>query len=157
MFHDITLTQAERVLNSCKSRSLAAGELLCEEGSSPLEMYILLIGELSVMKNNVEIATIKPVTTVGEMGVVTGETRTASLAAKVPSRLLVIRKIELDSIMRRDIDLGLTIFKNFATTLSKRLAETNTQLDRLRKENEQLKRQIAESEQGAQEKLPGGR
>jgi CRP-like cAMP-binding protein len=115
-------------------------------------MYVLLTGALSVMRNKVEIATISPVTTVGEMGVVTGEVRTASLVAKASSRLLVIRKIELDSMMRRDIDLGLTIFKNFATTLSQRLATTNVQLDRLRKENEQLKQQIAEYEKKTRER-----
>jgi len=144
MFSKIGFAEAEHVLSICHPREYGAGETLCKEGTPPLEMYILLTGELSVVKEQVEIATLKPVVPVGEMGVVTGEMRTASILTKVPSRLLVIRRVEFDALIRRNIDLGFLIFKNLAKTLSHRLASTSVELEHLRQENVQLKQQLVE-------------
>jgi CRP-like cAMP-binding protein len=146
MFHGIEFNEAEHVLKICHPREYGAGETLCAEGTPPLEMYILLAGEMSVVREHVEITTLKPVVPVGEMGIVTGEVRTASILTKVPSRVFVIRKVELDAMIRHNIDLGFLIFKNLARTLSQRLATASAELEHLRQENAQLKQQLVERE-----------
>lgn len=146
MFQDVTLAQAERLLGISRLREAAAGEVLCAEGTPPNEMYVLLSGELSVVRDGAEVAALKPIVPVGEMGVVTGEVRTASIVSKVSSRFLAIRKIEFDSLLRHEMDLGFTIYRSLARTLSERVASTTVHLEHLQRENSNLKRQLAQRE-----------
>lgn len=146
MFQDVTLAQAERLLGISRLRETAAGEVLCAEGSPPSEMYVLLTGELSVVRDGAEVAALKPVVPVGEMGVVTGDARTASIVSKVPSRFLAIRKAEFDLLLRHEMDLGFTIYRSLARTLSDRVASTTAQFEQLQRENSNLKRQLAQRE-----------
>ena len=74
IFDELPPTQVRLLLSLCENRKLGEGEILCESGTPSDEMYILLTGQLSVITaEGLNVATILPATTVGEMGVVTGE------------------------------------------------------------------------------------
>ena len=144
LFQDLTLYQAEKILGLCRSKRYEADEVLCEHGTPSTEMFILLAGELGVFRDNALIATVKPISPVGEMGILTGASRTATVAAKASSSLLVIRRIELDSMMKRDPDIAMVVFKNFSQTLSQRLDDSNGMLEKHRHQTQELKRQVIE-------------
>jgi CRP-like cAMP-binding protein len=144
LFQDLTLYQAEKILLLCRPRKYEVDETLCEQGTQSNEMFILLSGELGVLRDDSLIASIKPVVPVGEMGILTGDPRTATVVAKEESSLLVIRRAELESMMRNDIDIAMVILKSFSQALTARLANTNESLEKHRHEIQELKRQIVE-------------
>ena len=75
-------------------------------------MYLLLSGRLSVKTRKVDLGEIRPVGVVGEMGVVTGQPRCATIVASEDSQLLAIRKTTLDMLLKKDADIGMQVYKN---------------------------------------------
>lgn len=144
LFEGLTLYQAEKVLALCRPKKYEVDQVLFKQGTPSTEMFVLLSGELGIVRDNTVIATITPVAPVGEMGILTGESRTATVIAKVISSLLVIRRVELESMMKRDLDIAMGILKNFSQTLSQRLADTNAMLEKNRHQTQELKRQVIE-------------
>jgi CRP-like cAMP-binding protein len=144
LFKDLTLYQMEKVLDICRSRRYETDHAVFEQGTPSLEMFILLSGELEVLRDNAPIAEITPVAPVGEMGILTGEPRTATVIAKAPSSLFVIRRIDLELLMKRDLDIAMVVLKNFSQTLSLRLGDSDAALEKQRHQIQEFKRQITE-------------
>jgi signal transduction histidine kinase len=67
-----------------------AGEIICREGELAEEMFILLTGELQIIKDKRKITTVKPVNYVGEMALIEEKPRSATVKAIEPCRLLKI-------------------------------------------------------------------
>ena len=75
LFKGLAPIQVRKVLSLCQHRTCKPGEKICESGTEPDEMYVLLSGEAVIITpEGLKVATILPVTTVGEMGVITGGT-----------------------------------------------------------------------------------
>ncbi|MBI4530766.1 MAG: cyclic nucleotide-binding domain-containing protein [Candidatus Latescibacteria bacterium] len=144
LFKDLTLYQMEKVLDICRSRRYEVDQVIFDQGTQSLEMFVLLSGELEVLRDNALIAAITPVAPVGEMGILTGESRTASVVAKEPSSLFVIRRVDLDLLMKRDLDIAMVVLKNFSQTLSLRLGDSDAALEKQRHQVQEFKRQITE-------------
>ncbi|MEN8133973.1 MAG: cyclic nucleotide-binding domain-containing protein [Thermodesulfobacteriota bacterium] len=70
------------------------GEVLCREGGSGDDMYILLVGELKITKDNKFITTIKPVEYIGEMALIEDKPRSATVEAVTNSTLLKITRAQ---------------------------------------------------------------
>lgn len=74
------------------TRSLAPEEILVVQGEGGGDLYVLLSGELSVMRDGVEIASLsQPGTLVGEMSVLLGTKNSATVRARRESKLKMIR------------------------------------------------------------------
>jgi signal transduction histidine kinase len=71
---------------------LTVGEVLCREGGSGDDMYILLVGELKITKDNKFITTINPVEYIGEMALIEDKPRSATVEAITNSTLLKITR-----------------------------------------------------------------
>lgn len=71
---------------------VSAGEILCREGSTGDNMYILLVGELKVCKENKFITSIKPVEYIGEMALIEAKPRSATVEALTDCTLLKITR-----------------------------------------------------------------
>lgn len=105
---------------------------LCNSGDMSKDMYILLSGRLSVRTGTgIQVAVIDPIAPVGEMGIFTGEPRSATVVAAEKSTLLVLSKMHLDNLMRRSPDIELSISRNLITTLSNRLRAANKEIAHL--------------------------
>ena len=74
------------------TRPLAAGELLLAQGDGGGDLFILLSGELSVLRDGVKLASLtQPGTLVGEMSVLLGTKSTATVQAERESKVRVVR------------------------------------------------------------------
>ena len=74
------------------SRTFAAGEILIGQGYQGGDLYILELGQLTVERDGVRIATIAtPGSLIGEMSVVLGTANSATVQAETPSTVRVIR------------------------------------------------------------------
>ncbi|MCZ6634303.1 MAG: cyclic nucleotide-binding domain-containing protein [bacterium] len=129
LFQGLKPDQALVLIRVCEQKALGAREFLCHNGDSANEMYILLSGQLSVRtKEAVQVARIDPIAPVGEMGIFTGEPRSADVIALEPSNMLVLSKAKLLSLMRRHPDIEIAISRNLIATLSQRLRDANNEL-----------------------------
>lgn len=91
--------------------------VICEEGERGEEMYILKAGSIDVQVSGSRVATIdQPGTVIGEMALLLGETRSATLKAKNNVVISRVSRSDLKDIASRDI----TILINVATALARR-------------------------------------
>lgn len=72
------------------SMSVAAGDVLFREGDEAKTMYAVVFGELSVLVRGVEIETVGAGGIVGEMGLINGQPRTATVVAKSASSVVTV-------------------------------------------------------------------
>ena len=129
MFQRLSPAQALEILKICRPSSFSDREIVCEFGSKSTEMYILLSGKLVVnAADGTPLTHLTPITTVGEMGVMTGEPRSATVIADMQASGFVISKIKFEVLIKKYPDIGFAIYRNTIQTLSGRLNETNKQL-----------------------------
>ena len=147
-FKGLTSAQLRTLLVACHHRSCRPGEQLCRNNTASDEMYILLSGELAVVTaEGVKFARIVPVTTVGEMGIITEQPRSATVEVLEPSDVLVIRKAQLDPMLREDPDMRLTIYRHIIDVLSSKLNNDNIRLRDYQIEKSAHEQRIAALEQ----------
>lgn len=103
-----------------------AGEIVFREGDDAREMYVVLSGEIEVLKRSrkkadARVAMLGPGDWFGEMSILDVQPRSATVRAIAPSRLLVLTAKDLDGIYRRDVKAYAIIVLNVARELSRRL------------------------------------
>jgi len=102
------------------------GEVIFREGDEANAMYVVLNGEMEVMKasrNGVEarVAVLGPGDWFGEMSIVDIQPRSATVRAVAPSRLVRISAADLDTLYRQDVRSYAIVVLNLARELSRRL------------------------------------
>ena len=80
MFKNLGPENARKVLMGCEFRNAGPWEVLCQHKGASNELFILLSGRLGIFSgDNVQLAAVQPVAPVGEMGLITGESRSATV------------------------------------------------------------------------------
>ena len=129
VFGRFTILEAQRMVKLCTYKNFGANEPIYRIGEPSKEMLILLSGKLNVLNNEGTIlGEILPGTTTGEMGVLTGQPRSASLLANEKSAGFVISKSDLDTFLRDD-RVRLKVFENLVDLFCERLAESNLKME----------------------------
>ena len=73
-------------------------------------------------------AAILPVTTVGEMGVITGQPRSATVEAVEESQVLSLKKAHFDALLGREMDIAGHVYRNVIHILATKLVDDNIHL-----------------------------
>ena len=147
LFKGLDPPRIKKILGLCVHKVYQPDQLICRSGAPSEEMYILLSGELAVVTSEaVKLASIKPVATVGEMGVITAQPRSATVQATQPSNLFVIHKHQLDAALRDDQTMQSQIYLNIIGVLSDKLEGDNTQLRSYQLDKEQVERRMQQLE-----------
>ena len=129
LFSDLPPSRLRKVLSICSKETLDEGEILCSKGDESNEMYILLMGQLAVkIDDSTPIAIINPVNCIGEMGVFTGEPRSATVLAVQKSALLCLKKYELLTLIGKEPEFGVTIMSKIIKILSDRITANNIRI-----------------------------
>lgn len=102
------------------------GTLVMKEGDHAREMFVVLSGELEVVRHSAtgaegRVALLGPGNWVGEMSIIDPQPRSASVRALAPSILLVVTTEDLDRLYRRDMKSYLLVVLNIARELARRL------------------------------------
>ena len=127
IFKGLSPSRVKSILGLCVHKSYKLGSQVCRSNSPSDEMYILISGQLSIVTGEgIRVATIFPVTTVGEMGVITGEPRSATVEASKQSNIFVVRKAAFDGMLSDDGDMRATVYKNIIDVLSVKLNNDNS-------------------------------
>jgi CRP-like cAMP-binding protein len=104
----------------------SAGDILFREGDEASDMYVVVSGEVEVMKRSkrgvdARVALLGPGDWFGEMSIVDVQPRSATVRAIAPCRLLRITAADLDALYRHDVKSYVLIVLNMARELSRRL------------------------------------
>ncbi len=95
---------------------LEPDEILCEEGDEGEELYLVLSGEVAVLKQfdsleMKELARISPGGCVGEASLFTGNPRNATLKVILPARILFLNRVLLHELILDYPQMALEILK----------------------------------------------
>jgi len=109
-----------------KPMRLSPGEMTFREGDSAREMYVVLEGEVEVLKKSrrgrdLRVAILGPNDTFGEMSLIDVQPRSASVRAVAHTQLLRMTSEDLDWLYRHDLKSYAIITLNIARDLSRRL------------------------------------
>jgi serine/threonine protein kinase len=100
-------------------------QVIVREGDFDTTFYILLNGEVRVIKNNRKIADLQTGDCFGEMGALTKAPRTAHVIAREPC---IVLKLDLKVLERENPDLKMKFYQIFIETLIERLEHTTKRL-----------------------------
>ncbi len=134
MFAGLSAEQYMQLLRICSKKTYARNERIYSPGDEPSEMFILVRGNLRVtFENGLVIEDHGPAGMVGELGVVTGERRTATVTAMTDCLVLAFRREELFGLFRRDTELWTGVLTNIIRDISGRMRQEDAALDELRR------------------------
>ena len=111
-------------------RRILVGENVFREGDPAREMYVVLDGEMEVLKKSrrgreTRVAILGPNDCFGEMSIIDMQPRSATVRALGATRLLRISTEEMDAFYRQDLKSYTLIVLNIARDLSRRLRVTD--------------------------------
>jgi CheY-like chemotaxis protein len=78
-----------------------------------------------ITAEGLRVATVKPVTSVGEMGVITGQPRSATVAAVQACRIIALSRAHFEGIFDDDASLRARVLRNFIQILADRVTDYN--------------------------------
>lgn len=119
---------------SCQEVTYAAGETLCRQGERGVALFVIVSGRVRVVEEmesgeKVIVGTLGPDAVVGEMAVIDGEERTASVVAQDPTVCLTLTAWDLKAAIRDRPGIAMDIL----VTVVRRFRETTTELRRIQR------------------------
>ncbi len=128
------------ILELSKLRRYTPGEVITREGEYDSWLYVLISGEVTISKNEEEIATLDKLgETFGELAVIDGEARSATVHAASGSTCLAIDGAFLDRLAPADKpEFEAVYYRLLSGILATRLRSTSEELSRLKQEREFL-------------------
>jgi len=128
IFNNMGAENVRTILQLCERRTYQPWDTLCKVREQSNDMAILLSGQLGVFTaENRQISTVQPVALVGEVGLITGQPRNATVRAIQQSSLLVLSKTSFDRLMRSNPAICLCVYRNVGCTMMERYMETEVQ------------------------------
>ncbi|WP_437723698.1 cyclic nucleotide-binding domain-containing protein [Sorangium sp. So ce861] len=115
---------------------LQPGAVAFREGDNGREMFVLLAGEMEVLKRSkrdveARVAVLGPSDWFGEMSILDVMPRSATVRAIAPSRLMRVTAHDLDALYRRDLKSYTLLVLNIAREMSRRLRVADSLLAEL--------------------------
>jgi serine phosphatase RsbU (regulator of sigma subunit) len=153
-FTNLPADELDRIMSELDEVHLQPGEILFQEGDTGERMYVVVRGELEILKapgsdDELILNRIQAGEYIGEMSLVTGAPRTASVRANGEVMLLSMSREQLMDLLKRHPHLA----SDMVTVLSHRLDNTNAATFRdLTEKNRQLQHAFDELK-AAQEQL----
>lgn len=125
-FHGVPASQIALAINTCSETvTKKEGGIICKQGENSFDLFMLMEGKCDVIFEKNKVAEIKAVDTIGEIGFITGEKRSATVIAKKPCNLIVFNKKLFDEFLKKDREISEIIYKNVIQILSKRITKSN--------------------------------
>lgn len=123
-----------RIAGMCTKKIIKKGKVLIEEGNSGDELYILINGEIEIVKKTLQDEKYTVVTLdskvggiyVGEFALIDKDKRSATVTAKTDCEYLVIKRANFLKFGDEYPQVGLHITREIARSLSTRLRKSNT-------------------------------
>ncbi|WP_198265314.1 cyclic nucleotide-binding domain-containing protein [sulfur-oxidizing endosymbiont of Gigantopelta aegis] len=113
-------------------KELQIGGLVCKEGQHGSFLSFVAAGELEIVKTlddkEVVISTISEGASLGEMALIDGLTRSATVRARKNSTILILRRDDFNTLLNKHPEVGIKILKGIARLLSLNLRKASAQI-----------------------------
>ena len=100
MFADCSRAELEAVSRVADELRLPAGRVLMRQGDPGRELIVLVDGEASVERDGATIAVLRGGDFLGELALVTGRPRTATVTATSDLQTLVLNRVDFERLLR---------------------------------------------------------
>ena len=124
LFSSLTQRQLDDLAREAELVSAPAGALLATQGRPGEELFVLLSGSAVVRRNNRRIAQLGPGDFFGEMSLIDGGLRSASVGLNEPADVLVLRRSQF----RRLLAATPRLAEQLLITMAHRLREADQKL-----------------------------
>jgi len=129
IFGGLSVNELGAIASVTEEEEFTEGEIVIKEGDSGETMYLIIKGDVSVIKghgtsNEIELDRIGAGDYFGEMALFEGDVRSATIRTTEDSRLLVLHKREFTEIVREYPQIALSICK----VLSQRMRELHLKI-----------------------------
>jgi len=135
LFRECTNTELIKIANLLQRVGFNPDDVVFRRGESGDALYLIREGQVEVLapspeEENVEdvVAMLGPGDLFGEMALVEGEPRSATVRSKTDSKLLRLQKDYFERLMIQEHEIALKIYRKLTIILSHRLRETTERL-----------------------------
>ena len=121
LFAGLSTDERAEVAACMREVTVDAGATLATQGDNAYELFVIETGDAEVHKHGHPVRTLGPGDVFGEIGLLATGTRTASVVASSPMRLLAMFSREFRQLEDRTPGLA----KSLRTTMAERVADTS--------------------------------
>ncbi len=137
LFEMLSNQELEYVSELCRPRRFTAGQIVFEEGELGDSLYVIVSGEVEVLRRDPsaeqrKIALLRAPMFFGEMSLIDKEYRSATVRARTDTELLHLTAENLAAFRKQHRDGFTFVVINIARVLSSRLRESNSKLVEMR-------------------------
>ena len=116
-FANCTTKELQQVSAVAVEVSAVAGQVLAREGEAGHECFVIVSGTASVTRNGKTLATLEAGDVVGELSLLTGSPRVATIVADTDMKVRVIGQREFTPLLEEVPGLAVRILRNVATRM----------------------------------------
>lgn len=109
LFADLPRRHLQRIAKEADELSFAAGETIVQEGMLGETMFVVLEGQAKVVRGRRKVAQMLPGDFFGELSLIDGGPRSASVVSETPMRVLRVFRRTLTSLWREDPKLAIRV------------------------------------------------
>lgn len=120
MLHSLSPSEMQAIIPLLKPLKVEPGAVLCQEGAPGDALFLIVDGEAEILKGAQKMATLGPGEMFGEMALLTGEERSASVIARSTMELYELDKLDFDGMLTQSPQLA----SGLSRILARRLRET---------------------------------
>ncbi|MCA1727432.1 MAG: cyclic nucleotide-binding domain-containing protein [Actinobacteria bacterium] len=117
LFSALSRRELKRVAQVAKEVSFDAGDVIAEAGEEGLAFYVITSGEADVRRGNTKVAALIPGDFFGEISLLDGGPRTATVVAATPLKCLSILRWDFRKLLEKDPSLVPKILKELSRRL----------------------------------------
>jgi len=126
MFRGLSKRQLRHLGGMCEVGDYMAGHSIVRQGDPGDAFYVVLTGQAKVTSNGRFLARALPGDHFGEIAVLDGGDRTATVSSETPMTLLILRRRDLLQALRDDPELSMHMMAELAK-MFRRVSKSDTQ------------------------------
>jgi CRP-like cAMP-binding protein len=126
MFRDLSKRQLKHLASYCEVGDFMADYPIVKQGDTGDAVYVVLTGQAKVTVGKKFVGRVLPGDHFGEIAVLDGGERSATVTSETPMTLLILRREEFIKALREDPDLALHMMEELAR-MFRRVSSRNTQ------------------------------
>lgn len=136
LFHSLMPEECEIVEKKMGALDLEPGTVVYKEGEHGKSMCFVVNGKLDVIKKDAKgkeviVTSLTKGQSVGEMALIDGMIRSATIRAANPTTIVVLKRESFEQLLSEQPVIGVKILKDLARSLSASLRKSSTQITNL--------------------------
>lgn len=117
LFSSFSRRDLQKIAKASDEVEVEAGRVLVEEGTTGRESFVIIDGHATVKRNGRKVATLGPGDHFGELALLDGGPRTATVVADTPMTLLVLGQREFNGVLDELPGLAHKLMASMAQTI----------------------------------------